>query len=117
MSGGCPPATAVDRSGGGLPPPDVYLTVTFGYFLLNASMICWKNFCSSAVQMPTIDTLPETFAAAGALVFEDEDDEDDLLLLPQPATTTAITSAIATTKWIRLLLLMKVPLLSPGRRR
>ena len=31
MSGGLPPSTAVESSGARLSPPDVYLTLTFGY--------------------------------------------------------------------------------------
>jgi hypothetical protein len=36
------------------------------------SITAWKDFCSSPVQMPTIEMLPETLEAADVVVvFED----------------------------------------------
>ena len=59
-SGGSPPSIAVDSTVGTLSPAGLYLTLTFGYFLLNPSSTAWKDFCSCAVQMPTTEMLPET---------------------------------------------------------
>src|SRR4051794_25786536 len=92
MSGGWPPEIAVDNTVGVLSPAGLYLTLTFGYCLLNASMTRWKFFCSAAVQMPTTEMLPFTSVLAApvpALVLLPE--LDDLLssLLPQPANATS----------------------------
>src|SRR3954447_20136511 len=66
-SGGLPPSTAVPSTVGTLSPADVYFAVTFGYLALKPSSTAWKDFCSSPVQTPMIDTLPETFEAAGVV--------------------------------------------------
>ena len=55
-----PPCTAVESTVGVLSPVDRYVTLTFGYFSLKPSSTAWKCFCSSPVQTPTIEILPET---------------------------------------------------------
>src|SRR3954466_16168660 len=67
-SGGRPPDKAVDRTVGVLSPAGLYLTLTFGYCLLNASTTRWKFFCSCATQIPTIEMLPLTFLLLAALL-------------------------------------------------
>ena len=64
MSGGLPPSTAVETTVGTLSPAEVYLTFTSGYCSLKASITAWNDLCSSPVQMPTTETLPETSLAA-----------------------------------------------------
>src|SRR4051812_10045705 len=64
MSGGLPPETAVARMVGSWSPAGVYLTVTFGYCFLNPSSTAWKFFCSSPVQTPVNEMVPETFVSA-----------------------------------------------------
>src|SRR5215211_9068047 len=93
-SGGLPPSTAVPSTVGTLSPAEVYLTFTFGYFCWKPSRTAWKDFCSSPLQTPTTDTLPET------LVSPDAEVEVVLLsLLPPlslsspPHPATAISSA------------------------
>src|SRR4051795_4382129 len=90
-SGGLPPCTAVLSTVGVLSPAGLYFTLTFGYCFLNPSMTAWKDFCSSPVQMPTSEMLPETLLAALAVVLLPPD-EDELLLSslpPHPAATNA----------------------------
>ncbi len=67
-SGGLPPCTAVESTVGVLSPVDRYVTLTFGYFSLKPSSTAWKCFCSSPVQTPTIETLPETSVDPSAVV-------------------------------------------------
>src|SRR3954447_9873013 len=91
-SGGLPPWTAVLSTVGVLSPAGLYLTLTLGYFLVNPSITAWKDFCSSPVQMPTIERLPETLAAAAVVLAAVEDPPPPLLLLlslPQPAAAKA----------------------------
>src|SRR3954454_9251911 len=64
MSGGLPPETAVARMVGSWAPAGVYLTVTFGDCFLNPSSTAWKFFCSSPVQTPVNEMVPETFVSA-----------------------------------------------------
>jgi hypothetical protein len=54
-------------------------------------MTRWKFFCSAAVQMPTIEMLPETFLFAAPVL----EPLDVLLslLLPQPANATSAATA------------------------
>src|SRR4051794_5837896 len=115
MSGGWPPEIAVDNTVGVLSPAGLYLTLTFGYCLLKASMTRWKFFCSAAVQMPTTEILPLT-SALPALVFVAPLELELLssLLLPQPATT-AMSAATASKATMRVFLIRL--LLSRGRRR
>src|SRR5438128_2167018 len=97
MSGGRPPDKAVDNTVGVLSPAGLYFTFTFGYCLLNASMTRWKFFCSAAVQIPTTETLPLTFAF-DEVVFEPLLLLDELLssLLPQPANVTSAVASATT---------------------
>src|SRR5437763_11965181 len=100
MSGGLPPETAVARIVGSWSPAGVYFTVTFGYCFLKPSRTAWKFFCSSPVQTPVNDTVPETLVAgaveaappavdAAAGVAELELDE----LEPPPQAATARATA------------------------
>ena len=63
MSGGLPPSTAVERTVTMLSPPEVYLTVTSGFFSLKPSITAWKDFCSGPVQTPITEIEPETLSA------------------------------------------------------
>src|SRR4051794_18920773 len=100
-SGGRPPDKAVDKTVGVLSPAGLYLTLTFGYCLLKASMTRWKFFCSCATQIPTIEMLPLTSLLAADLVVPAPPELLELLLsslLPQPArATSAATAARAST--------------------
>ena len=82
-----------------LSPAGLYLTVTFGYCLLNASTTRWKFFCSCATQMPTTEMLPLTFLLADVVLAPPPLVLLELLLLlPQPAkATSAATAARAKT--------------------
>src|SRR3954447_13483656 len=84
-SGGRPPESAADSKVGVLSPAGLYLTLTFGYFLLNASMTRWKFFCSWATQIPTIEMLPLTLVPAALVLVVPLELELLLLSLPQPA--------------------------------
>src|SRR5436190_17133911 len=86
MSGGLPPATAVERSGARLSPPDVYLTLTFGYFALNPSITAWNDVCSSPAQIAIIESEPLTSLFPLLL----------LLSLPPPPPQAAAPKASAT---------------------
>src|SRR6266511_48645 len=55
---GWPIAARVAR----LPPPDVYLTLTFGYFSSKPSITAWNDVCSLPAQMAMTDTFPLTFS-------------------------------------------------------
>ena len=58
--GGLPPSTAVESSGARLSPPDVYLTLTFGYFSSKSSITAWNDSCSSPAQIAIVEIDPET---------------------------------------------------------
>src|SRR6186997_1402138 len=59
-SGGLPPSMAVESSGARLSPPEVYLTLTFGYCSLKPSITAWNDFCSSPAQIAMIEIEPVT---------------------------------------------------------
>src|SRR4051794_8778408 len=92
-SGGLPPSTAVPRTVGTLSPAGLYFTVTLGCVFLNPSITAWKDFCSSPVQMPTIEMLPETLALDAVVLAAVEPAAPVLLSLlsspPQPAAARA----------------------------
>src|SRR3954468_15586752 len=118
-SGGRPPDKAVDSTVGVLSPAGLYLTLTFGYCLLKASMTRWKFFCSCATQMPTTDRLPLTFLFDDVVLAPPERvDVLLLLLLPQPARAiSAAIAARARTESGPLRLMIIRMLLSPGSRK
>ena len=66
MSGGFPPSTAVERSGARLSPPDVYLTVTFGYSSVKPSITAWNDACSSPPQIAITESAPVTSSLPSA---------------------------------------------------
>src|SRR5512133_195356 len=85
MSGGLPPCTAVESSGARLSPPDVYLTLTFGYFSLKPLITAWNAFCSSPAQIAIVESEPVTSSLP-----------PPLLLLPPPPPQDAAPKASAT---------------------
>src|SRR3954453_3186826 len=103
MSGGCPPATAVESTVGRLFPTGLYCTCTFGYCLLKPSITCWNCFWPvDEVQMPSKVTVPETFDAVVPVVLPDELFEPP----PQPAataTSAATAPAAAAIRTTRVL--------------
>src|SRR6266516_2299449 len=107
MSGGLPPAIAVDSTVGMSLPFDEYVTVTFGYCVWKPSITFWNAFCSVAAQMPQNLTDPETL----------ELPVDVELELPPPppqpaatATSTATTPASAANRTARFLLRISLTL-------
>src|SRR4051812_37142203 len=101
MSGGLPPATAVESSGARLSPPDVYLTLTFGYCSLNPSITAWNDVCSSPAQIAIIESEPETSLLPLPLLS---------LSPPPPQAAAPKASATASAaKSARYLILMLLP--------
>src|SRR3954452_15053515 len=107
MSGGLPPAMAVDSTVGMSLPFDEYVTVTFGYCSWKPSITFWNAFCSVADQMPQNLTEPDTL----------EFPVDVELLEPPPppqpaetATSTATNPARAADRTTRLLLRVSLTL-------
>ena len=82
-SGGLPPSTAVESNVARLSPPDVYLTVTFGYFAVKPSMTAWNESCSSPPQVAITEIEPVTSVLPPELL--------PPLSPPQPAATIATT--------------------------
>src|SRR6476660_250707 len=86
MSGGRPPATAVERIVGRLLPSDLYFTLTFGNFLLNAEITSANCFApDDDVQMPSKTIVPETALAPAGFAW----------LLVRAAARLAVSSASA----------------------
>src|SRR5690348_14284244 len=107
MSGGLPPAIAVDSTVGMSLPFEEYVTVTFGYCWWKPSITFWNAFCSVAAQMPQNFTEPDTL----------EPVEVELLFEPPPppqpaatATSTATTPARAANRTARFLLRISLTL-------
>src|SRR6266511_4290217 len=88
--GGLPPSTAVESSGARLSPPDVYLTLTFGYFSSKPSITAWNDVCSLPAQMAMTDTFPLTFSLPLAPSFPPPPP-------PQPAAANASRATSAAT--------------------
>ena len=86
-----PPCTAVESTVGVLSPVDRYVTLTFGYFALKPLSTAWKCFCSSPVQTPTIETLPETSVEPSEVVAP----LLDFLLLPHAVSASSATARSA----------------------
>src|SRR3954454_23971820 len=95
-SGGLPPCTAVLSTVGVLSPAGLYFTVTFGYVFLKPPITAWKDFCSSPVQIPTSETLPETLLAALVVLVPVDEDELLLSLLPPHPAAMKADAASAT---------------------
>src|SRR6266571_2309097 len=60
MSGGLPPATAVETICGVLSPAPWYLTVMPGFAFLNGARTAWNDVPSSPVHLAMIEIFPET---------------------------------------------------------
>src|SRR4051794_4550744 len=108
MSGGLPPAIAVDSTVGMSLPFDEYVTVTFGYCLWKPSITFWNAFCSVAAQMPQNLTDPDTLEFPVVVLLEPPPPPP-----PQPAataTSTATTPARAVIRTTRLLLRVSLTL-------
>src|SRR4029079_18896778 len=108
MSGGFPPAIAVDSTVGMSLPFEEYVTVTFGYCWWKPSITFWNAFCSVAAQMPQNLTDHDTLELPGEVecLFEPPPP-------PQPAataTSTATTPARAVNRTARSLLRISLTL-------
>src|SRR5262245_65659153 len=96
--GGCPPATAVDRTCGMLSPTGLYVTWTFGYGLLKAAITALKDCASGPVHTPSSVIEPDTLDGVVAVVAVVAVVPPELLFdPPQPAAATRRTAVAATT--------------------